>query len=72
MLTVDDDGDGIPKRDRDRIFEPFRRLEAAADRPGSGLGLAHVAQQAREHAGTVRVDASPAGGARMVVSFGTA
>ncbi|MGH2919114.1 MAG: sensor histidine kinase [Solirubrobacteraceae bacterium] len=69
VLTVDDDGDGIPKRDRKRIFEPFRRLEAAADRPGSGLGLALVAQQAREHAATVRVDASPAGGTRAVVAF---
>jgi signal transduction histidine kinase len=69
VLTVDDDGDGIAKGDRKRIFEPFGRLEAAADRPGSGLGLALVAQQAREHAATVRVDASPAGGARVVVSF---
>jgi two-component system, OmpR family, sensor histidine kinase PrrB len=70
VLTVDDDGDGIPEDDRDRIFEPFRRLEAAADRPGTGLGLALVAQQAREHAATVRVDASPAGGTRVVVAFG--
>lgn len=69
VLTIDDDGDGIPKRDRSRIFEPFARLEAAADRPGSGLGLALVAQQAREHEAEVRVDASPAGGARVVVSF---
>jgi len=70
VLTVDDDGDGIAEGDRDRIFEPFRRLEAAADRPGTGLGLALVAQQAREHAATVRVDPSPAGGARVVVAFG--
>jgi two-component system sensor histidine kinase PrrB len=70
VLTVDDDGDGIAEGDRDRIFEPFRRLEAAADRPGTGLGLALVAQQAREHAATVRVDASRAGGARVVVAFG--
>ena len=72
VLTVDDDGDGIPEGDRDRIFEPFRRLEAAADRTGSGLGLALVAQQAREHAATVRMDASPAGGVRAVVAFGAA
>jgi two-component system, OmpR family, sensor histidine kinase PrrB len=72
VLTVDDDGAGIPARDRGRIFEPFRRLEAAADRPGTGLGLALVAQQAREHAASVRVDASPAGGARVVVAFGAA
>jgi len=72
VLSVDDDGDGIPEGDRDRIFEPFRRLEPAADRPGTGLGLALVAQQAREHAATVRVDASPAGGACVVVAFGAA
>jgi signal transduction histidine kinase len=72
VLTVDDDGDGIPERDRERIFEPFRRLEAAAGRSGTGLGLALVAQQAREHAATVRVDTSPAGGARVVVGFGVA
>jgi two-component system, OmpR family, sensor histidine kinase PrrB len=71
VLTVDDDGDGIPEGDRDRIFEPFRRLEAAADRPGTGLGLALVAQQARAHAATVHVEASPAGGARLVVTFGS-
>jgi signal transduction histidine kinase len=70
VLTIDDDGDGIAERDRDRIFEPFQRLEAAADRPGTGLGLALVAQQARKHAATLRVDASPAGGTRMVVTFG--
>ena len=68
-LTVDDDGDGIPEADRERIFEPFRRLEAAADRPGSGLGLALVAQQARAHAATVHVEASPAGGVSVVVAF---
>jgi signal transduction histidine kinase len=69
VLTVDDDGDGIPEADRDRVFEPFQRLETAADRPGSGLGLALVAQQAREHAATVRVSTSPAGGTRVVVRF---
>lgn len=72
VLTVDDDGDGIAEGDRDRIFEPFRRLDAAADRPGTGLGLALVAQQAREHAATVHLDASPAGGVRVVVAFGAA
>ena len=69
VLTVDDDGDGIPEADRERIFEPFRRLEAPTERSGTGLGLALVAQQAREHSATIRVDTSPAGGARVVVSF---
>ena len=69
VLTVDDDGEGIPEGDRERIFEPFRRLDAAAGRPGTGLGLALVAQQVREHAASVHVETSPAGGARVVVGF---
>jgi two-component system sensor histidine kinase PrrB len=72
VLTIDDDGDGIAEGDRDRIFEPFQRLDVATERPGTGLGLALVAQQAREHAATVRVDTSPAGGARVVVAFNAA
>jgi signal transduction histidine kinase len=72
VLTVDDDASGIPEGDRDRIFEPSRRLDEAADRPGTGLGLTLVAPQAREHAATVRPDASPAGGTRVVVAFGAA
>jgi signal transduction histidine kinase len=69
-LTVDDDGDGIPEGDRERIFEPFRRLDDAVERSGTGLGLALVAQQVREHGATIRVDTSPVGGARMAVAFG--
>jgi signal transduction histidine kinase len=69
VLTVDDDGEGIPEADRERIFEPFQRLAPAAEREGSGLGLALVAQQVREHGATVEVGDSPLGGARMTVRF---
>jgi len=69
VLTVDDDGGGIPEPDRERIFEPFLRLDAATERSGTGLGLALVAQQAREHHATIDVGTSPAGGARVTVSF---
>jgi len=65
-LTVQDDGPGVAPEDRQRIFEPFAR--AGADRPGSGLGLALVAQQAGHHGARVTVDASPdLGGARFAV-----
>ena len=67
-LVVDDDGPGIPEPDRDRIFEPFARLDGA-DRPGSGLGLALVAQQARHHGAGVEVGDSPLGGTRFAVAF---
>jgi two-component system sensor histidine kinase PrrB len=68
-ITVDDDGPGIPEADRGRIFEPFQRLDEAAGRPGSGLGLALVAQQARDHHATLLVEDSPLGGARVRVTF---
>lgn len=70
-LTVDDDGAGVPPGDRERVFERFVRLDEgrARDAGGSGLGLAIVAEIARAHGGSVRVDASPLGGARFVVDL---
>lgn len=69
LLTVDDDGEGIPEGQRDRIFDRFERGDATgAD--GSGLGLSLVRQQARLHGGEVTVSGSPDGGARFQVSLG--
>jgi two-component system, OmpR family, sensor histidine kinase PrrB len=68
VLHVDDDGGGVPEEERARIFEPFARVHGA-DRPGSGLGLALVDQQARHHDVRVAVGDSPLGGARFTVSF---
>nr|WP_243861392.1 HAMP domain-containing sensor histidine kinase [Frigoribacterium endophyticum] len=71
VLTVDDDGAGVPVADRGRVFERFVRLDEARDRDagGSGLGLAIVAEIVRVHGGAVRVDDSPLGGARFVVDL---
>jgi signal transduction histidine kinase len=70
-VEVDDDGPGIAASERERVFEPFRRIDGDADgaRPGSGLGLALVAQQARLHDAEVSVGDSPLGGARLRVQF---
>lgn len=68
-LTTDDDGPGVPPEDRSRIFDRFARGAAAAGRPGSGLGLALVAQLVRLHGGRVAVSDSPLGGARFVVQL---
>jgi two-component system sensor histidine kinase PrrB len=67
-LTVDDDGPGIPEDQRGRIFEPFTRLDGVTS-PGSGLGLALVAQQAERHGAAVDIEDSPLGGARFSVTF---
>ena len=70
-IEVEDDGPGIPAGERARVFEPFRRLDAGdgETRPGSGLGLALVAQQARLHGADVTVAESPLGGALLRVAF---
>jgi signal transduction histidine kinase len=67
VLTVDDDGGGIPVADRDRIFERFVRLDEgrSRDRGGSGLGLAICAEIADAHGGSVTVGDAPGGGARF-------
>jgi signal transduction histidine kinase len=67
-LVVDDDGPGVADADRDRIFEPFVRADGTRA-PGSGLGLALVAQQVRDHGATIEVGRSPLGGARFSVRF---
>lgn len=71
LLTADDDGAGIPPEHRDRVFDRFVRLDEGRSRDagGSGLGLAIVAEVARAHGGSVRVDDSPLGGARFVVTL---
>ncbi|GAA1823595.1 HAMP domain-containing sensor histidine kinase [Agromyces salentinus] len=71
ILVVDDDGDGIPEAERERVFDRFVRLDDARDRDagGSGLGLAIVQGVARAAHGVVRIEDSPLGGARFVVSL---
>jgi len=68
-IVVEDDGPGIPEADRGRVFEPFTRVDGR-EAPGSGLGLALVAQQARLHGATVEIGDAARGGARISVRFG--
>lgn len=65
VLTVDDQGPGVPAELRSRLFE---RFVAAEGSPGFGLGLTIVAQVVALHRGTVQAVPGPAGrGARFVV-----
>ncbi len=69
VLRVDDDGAGVPRGDRGRVFERFVRLDdgRGRDEGGAGLGLAIVAEIAAAHGGTVALDEAPGGGARFEV-----
>jgi two-component system OmpR family sensor kinase len=66
-IWVDDDGIGIPDDERERIFEPFYRLDRSRDRAtgGFGLGLAISRRALEAQGGTLTVQASPLGGARF-------
>jgi len=70
-LLVDDDGPGVPALERERVFEPFTRLDESRNRAtgGFGLGLAIVRRIAQWHYGTVEIFDSPLGGCRVVLSW---
>ncbi|VDA18569.1 VanS-C_4_EU151753 [Klebsiella pneumoniae] len=70
-LLVEDDGPGIAPEERERVFEPFVRLDPSRDRAtgGCGLGLAIVHSIAQAMGGEVRCEASPLGGARFCFSW---
>ena len=65
VLTVDDDGPGIPEARRESIFLPFVTTKPR----GTGLGLAICRKIIAEHGGTISAGSSPSGGARFVVRF---
>ena len=69
VITVTDDGPGIPADVRERIFERFARIDTARTpaEGGTGLGLAISRELVEAHDGTVLVDPSRSNGARFVV-----
>lgn len=71
LIDVDDDGPGIPRDLRERVFEPFQRLGEDGPRGsrGFGLGLAIVRRIAHLYGGTVVVLDSDLGGARLRVTL---
>jgi signal transduction histidine kinase len=71
VISVDDDGPGVPADQRQRLFEPFTRIEGSRGRDsgGVGLGLAIVKSVAEWHGGEARISESPLGGARVSISW---
>ncbi len=70
-VTVEDDGPGIPETERERVFEPFYRVETSRSRMtgGVGLGLSVVRAAIRVHGGDVTLATGPEGGLRASVTL---
>jgi two-component system osmolarity sensor histidine kinase EnvZ len=68
-ILIDDDGPGIPAAERERVFQPFIRLDTSRNPStgGVGLGLTIARDVARGHGGDVRLETSPHGGLRARV-----
>lgn len=69
VLTVADDGPGIPPEDRIRVFTRFVRLDTSSAAGGAGLGLAIVAEIVSAHGGTVDISESLSGGSEVTVQI---
>jgi two-component system sensor histidine kinase MprB len=67
VLTIDDQGPGIPAQDQPHVFERFWRADESRSMPGSGLGLAIVRQVVDRHGGRVAVADAPGGGTRLTL-----
>ena len=70
-LSVEDTGSGIPKELRERVFEPFFRVDKSRSRElgGVGLGLALVREIVREHDGSICIKSGKTGGTIFEVTF---
>ena len=68
-LEVEDAGPGIAPSDRQRVWEPYVRLERSPAVAGSGIGLAVVRELAAAHGGACWVEEAAPGGARFVVEL---
>ena len=73
MIMIDDDGPGIPKKERDNVFKPFyridnsRNLDKKLSSGGSGLGLAVAMDAITSHGGRIKLADSAFGGLRVLI-----
>jgi len=69
LIVVRDDGPGIERRDRERVFRPFARLDGHDRVPGTGLGLPISRDLARAMGGEIAVATVPGSGSSFVVAL---
>jgi two-component system sensor histidine kinase KdpD len=68
-VRITDQGPGIPREDRERVFEPFYKADRGLGRGGTGLGLAIARAIAVAHGGRIHVEGTPAGGTAIVLEL---
>ena len=69
LMSVSDDGIGIPEEEQEKIFDRFYRGDDARSTPGTGLGLSMVKKIAELHGAEIRVKSSPGEGSTFSVIF---
>jgi signal transduction histidine kinase len=74
LISVDDSGPGIPRPEREKVFERFYRTDKsrAQDSGGRGLGLSIAYEIVKAHGGSIHIEDSPLGGASLVVTLSPA
>ena len=65
VLSVEDNGIGVPKDEREQIFNMFTRLHTGDEYPGTGIGLAICQRVVENHGGSIWVEDSEGGGSRF-------
>jgi signal transduction histidine kinase len=68
-LCVEDDGPGIPPRDRERVFQMFQTLRPRDEVEGTGIGLALVKKLAERRGGRAWLDEAPQRGTRAWIEW---
>ena len=71
VLTIDDEGAGIPATDLERVFDPFFRLEQSRslETGGHGLGLSIARTIVRAHGGEISLSNRDTGGLRATITI---
>jgi signal transduction histidine kinase len=68
-VAVGDDGPGVPPEMRESVFEPFVRLDAGTDAPGTGVGLFAARRLVAAMGGRLWIEDKPAGGSQFVTAL---
>ena len=72
-IIIDDDGPGIPESEREKVLQPFYRIEESRNKKtgGLGLGMTIATDIINNHGGKLDLDNSPMGGSRVIINIPT-